>query len=156
MERTHTAPNPGEKLYKCTQCTCIFKKVASLNAHVTRTHSSVKKSNLVENVMEKLKELEKYTLNMKNNRQQIEELLPENEEITDEYTATESIVKLTDSSINGSIRSYVVKQRTVGDIRWYICSYCAKEFKKPSDLIRHIRIHTQERPYKVNIYSNLF
>ena len=24
----------------------------------------------------------------------------------------------------------------------------AKEFKKPSDLVRHIRVHTQERPYK--------
>lgn len=105
--------------------------------------------------MEKLKELEKYTLNMKSNRQQIEELLPEKEEIKDECTASESIVKLTDSSINGSIRSYVVKQRTVGDIRWYICSYCAKEFKKPSDLIRHIRIHTQEKPYKVSIRSHL-
>ncbi|XP_028326294.1 zinc finger protein 236 [Gouania willdenowi] len=28
------------------------------------------------------------------------------------------------------------------------CSYCPKSFKKPSDLIRHIRIHTGEKPYK--------
>ncbi|XP_053570824.1 zinc finger protein 236 isoform X2 [Bombina bombina] len=33
-------------------------------------------------------------------------------------------------------------------IRWHICTYCAKEFKKPSDLVRHIRIHTHEKPFK--------
>ncbi|XP_008322189.1 zinc finger protein 236 isoform X2 [Cynoglossus semilaevis] len=28
------------------------------------------------------------------------------------------------------------------------CPYCPKSFKKPSDLVRHIRIHTGEKPYK--------
>ena len=27
--------------------------------------------------------------------------------------------------------------------RYYVCSFCSREFKKPSDLIRHVRIHTQ-------------
>ena len=36
----------------------------------------------------------------------------------------------------------------VNGIRWHQCVYCTKEFKKPSDLIRHIRIHTHEKPYK--------
>ncbi|XP_017351751.1 zinc finger protein 236 isoform X1 [Ictalurus punctatus] len=33
-------------------------------------------------------------------------------------------------------------------VRWHGCPYCCKEFKKPSDLVRHIRIHTHEKPYK--------
>ena len=36
----------------------------------------------------------------------------------------------------------------VNGIRWHQCTYCTKEFKKPSDLVRHIRIHTHEKPYK--------
>ncbi|XP_060100071.1 zinc finger protein 236 isoform X2 [Heteronotia binoei] len=38
--------------------------------------------------------------------------------------------------------------REENGIRWHICPYCSKEFKKPSDLVRHIRIHTHEKPFK--------
>ncbi|MGH0152599.1 UNVERIFIED_CONTAM: hypothetical protein FKN15_073372 [Acipenser sinensis] len=38
--------------------------------------------------------------------------------------------------------------REENGIRWHVCPYCAKEFKKPSDLVRHIRIHTHEKPFK--------
>ncbi|XP_069476826.1 zinc finger protein 236 isoform X3 [Ambystoma mexicanum] len=38
--------------------------------------------------------------------------------------------------------------REESGVRWHICPYCSKEFKKPSDLVRHIRIHTHEKPYK--------
>lgn len=48
----------------------------------------------------------------------------------------------------GMIKMHIY--RMVGNVRWHQCMYCTKEFKKPSDLVRHIRIHTQEKPYKCN------
>ena len=36
----------------------------------------------------------------------------------------------------------------VNGVKWHQCVYCAKEFKKPSDVVRHVRIHTHEKPFK--------
>ncbi|XP_036891873.1 zinc finger protein 236 isoform X4 [Sturnira hondurensis] len=38
--------------------------------------------------------------------------------------------------------------REENGVRWHVCPYCTKEFRKPSDLVRHIRIHTHEKPFK--------
>lgn len=46
----------------------------------------------------------------------------------------------------GTVKRHFI--RKVNGVRWHQCIYCTKEFKKPSDLIRHIRIHTHEKPYK--------
>ncbi|XP_041376964.1 zinc finger protein 236-like [Gigantopelta aegis] len=46
----------------------------------------------------------------------------------------------------GTIKKHVI--RKINGVRWHQCTYCSKEFKKPSDLVRHIRIHTHEKPYK--------
>uniref|UniRef100_H3AR01 Zinc finger protein 236 n=1 Tax=Latimeria chalumnae TaxID=7897 RepID=H3AR01_LATCH len=50
-------------------------------------------------------------------------------------------VKKRSTLLPGSIREE-------NGIRWHECPYCSKGFKKPSDLVRHIRIHTYEKPYK--------
>lgn len=49
-------------------------------------------------------------------------------------------------AITGDIKTHIM--RNVDGVRYYQCVYCVKEFKKPSDLVRHIRIHTHEKPYK--------
>nr|CAB3267971.1 zinc finger protein 236-like [Phallusia mammillata] len=49
---------------------------------------------------------------------------------------------------SGFSGDHMWKVRKVDGVRWHQCMFCPKEFKKPSDLVRHIRTHTQERPYK--------
>lgn len=67
---------------------------------------------------------------------------------TKEKTAAVGFITLADKSLDGTVRRYTIRQRRVGGIRWHQCSFCCKEFKKPSDLVRHIRIHTHEKPFK--------
>ncbi|XP_041455596.1 zinc finger protein 236-like isoform X2 [Lytechinus variegatus] len=44
-------------------------------------------------------------------------------------------------------RRVMVKRSAPTGIRLHTCNYCPKTFKKPSDLVRHVRIHTNEKPY---------
>lgn len=68
--------------------------------------------------------------------------------------AVEKVASTTESAMVMSVADTATGQikmhiyRMVGNVRWHQCMYCTKEFKKPSDLVRHIRIHTQEKPYK--------
>ncbi|KYB28575.1 zinc finger protein 236 [Tribolium castaneum] len=142
VEKTHTAPLPGVKMYKCSHCTCIFKKIASLNVHITKFHSNGEDSTSISSVMNQLKELEQVAMPSSHS-----ETVQENERVDDPNT---SFVRLAESFLDGTVRRYLVKQKKVNDVRWYICNYCNKEFKKPSDLIRHTRVHTREKPFVCN------
>uniref|UniRef100_A0A8B9Q4B7 Zinc finger protein 236 n=1 Tax=Apteryx owenii TaxID=8824 RepID=A0A8B9Q4B7_APTOW len=64
------------------------------------------------------------------------------QESTDKLEKKEKkVIKKKSPFLPGSIREE-------NGIRWHVCPYCSKEFKKPSDLVRHIRIHTHEKPFK--------
>lgn len=160
IQKTHLAPQTGEKVYRCTMCTCVFKRVASLNAHITKAHANMsKESDEISKVMEQLNKLEKRTNvgSLETHKDTVKTDAVEQQEddvnkvdVEEETSKSDATyVRLADSSVDGVIRRYLVKQIKNGDTRVYVCSYCEKQFKKPSDLIRHIRIHTREKPFKV-------
>ncbi|KAK4875525.1 hypothetical protein RN001_011947 [Aquatica leii] len=147
VQKTHIMPAPGEKVFRCSMCTCIFKKVSSLNAHTTKAHARDRQIDDVSDLLIQLTKLENQLApNNTDQKQSLESTMVLKNEGTDGNSV--KYVKLVDYSVEGSFRRYLVKKRKTGNHQWYICSFCSKEFKKPSDLIRHIRVHTREKPFK--------
>lgn len=116
----------------------------------------------VDNVLRNLLELEKMTKSLNSepvncDNQEVpvrDEVTEDEDELNDnglDEQGFRSMVTVSEVSNDGSLRKYLVKLKKIGEARWYICNYCSKEFKKPSDLIRHIRVHTKEKPYKVSL-----
>lgn len=169
IQKTHTVrTDQVDQLFRCAHCTCVFKKVSSLNAHVTRIHVNERYPLDVDNVLKNLIELEKMTssdvisnigIDVSSNTGKNEaigrdEMIEDEDGVVNDIVFDEqefkSMVTLSEVLNDGSLRKYLVRLTKKGDTKWYICNYCSKEFKKPSDLIRHIRVHTKEKPYRVS------
>ncbi|XP_025994826.1 zinc finger protein 236 isoform X2 [Solenopsis invicta] len=122
----------------------VISQLASLESVVNNTADSTKTTTLSTEQNDILQQA------LKNSG------LPNKNEVSSKETAESkksdsptSYVTLLDRTAGGTSRKYLtIKQRCVGNVRWYACLFCPKEFKKPSDLIRHLRVHTQEKPFK--------
>ncbi|KAL4235060.1 hypothetical protein ACF0H5_006698 [Mactra antiquata] len=174
---TITNESIDQTLYKCHECPCIFKKLGSLNAHISRFHFGPieNERNLLNkpeteeqnkdgsnNVIQQLLELSGNGTTTQVTGQQVsEDILQQalqnsglpgsttnnNANNTDKASSggTMSVVNVRDTA-TGAIKKHYV--RKLGSTTWHQCSFCMKEFKKPSDLVRHTRIHSHEKPYK--------
>uniref|UniRef100_A0A7N8X0R0 Zinc finger protein 236 n=1 Tax=Mastacembelus armatus TaxID=205130 RepID=A0A7N8X0R0_9TELE len=118
VQRVHSETK-GVPLFPCMDCSCVFKKLGSLNAHISKMHISV-----------------------------IE--VPSSTPVRQQYWKPEQKCHYTlHSRISASLSfPFPGSIREENGVRWHGCPYCSKEFKKPSDLVRHIRIHTHEKPFK--------
>lgn len=74
--------------------------------------------------------------------------------VNDTENKNNSLITSLMDSTTGIVKQYQIKKQ--GSKNYYLCNYCKKEFGKPSDLIRHVRTHTLEKPFKCEICSTCF
>ncbi|KAL8603303.1 hypothetical protein ACOMHN_053999 [Nucella lapillus] len=153
IHRVHTLNTSADQsTFQCEECSCVFKKLGSLNAHISRAHSDP--TTLPTEVgREEEKGVESglilFDLDPGGDNAHLAAQDPDVREAVQAaqlHHQTSSMAGASDI-LQQALENSGLTGRVNG-VRWHQCTYCSKEFKKPSDLVRHIRIHTHEKPYK--------
>jgi hypothetical protein len=65
-------------------------------------------------------------------------------------------IVLVDKARNPPIKHLVKVKKSSDGGKVHLCNFCTKEFKKPSDLCRHLRLHTLDFPFKCRLCPRRF
>lgn len=154
VHSTLTLPKAA-KVFNCDKCSCHFKSFASLSAHLTKRHVT-KTIEGEESPLFFFREFETQrqpnilpatTNNSGDNIISNDVVLANFENTNDRailITLPDNCVDIIDTVTEKKV---TVEQKQINGKRFYICSVCQKPFKRPSDLVRHHRVHTDQRPF---------
>lgn len=150
IKRVHCVET-DEPLLKCDECSCTFKKVGSLNAHFSRVHTKINvQAAIVADVGSPEKQSDDLLFKALTSTG-LPSIVPKDDEAKPTNLGT-LVVADKASGKKHLVNVYKNEQGT----RMYLCNFCPKEFKKPSDLCRHLRVHSLENPFKCRLCSRSF
>ncbi|XP_022223123.1 zinc finger protein 569-like [Drosophila obscura] len=150
--RRHQVVHTKEKSYVCEACLLSFSQQSSLQRHKRIKHARSETNSVPEDTDQVAHQALTALLDLQSGMVARPQNTPKrcgSLQTTMEEQPQCSIVAVLDRlDPSGQVTTLTVQRIQRSPNRcYYVCEFCAKEFFKTYDLIRHRRSHTKEKPY---------